>query len=134
MKYLPARAAGILATSTPTPLPEHGLLAPRQASTTASSAISSDLPLTTVFSVPKDCFRRDYGIMLDGTISGQPSAFLGFSAARHTCYPPSYSLLELSTSLWYSPGVCPSGYARASQQTDAADGQPDLTLAWCCPR
>lgn len=83
---------------------------------------------------PASCFDLGFGVMLEGTVSANPSAFRDYSAVRSECYPPLYQQLEISTGLWYSPGVCPSGYARASQGADVTDGNPSLTLAWCCPR
>ncbi|KAK3114213.1 hypothetical protein LTR53_007680 [Teratosphaeriaceae sp. CCFEE 6253] len=135
MKNLPARAASSLAMTTPAPTEMHRALAARQDTTTSAAAtgLSTNLPLTTIFTPPASCFDMKFGVMLDGTVSGNPSAFRDYSAAVQACYPESYSELELSTGLWFSPGVCPSGYARASQGADIADGNPSLTLAWCCP-
>ncbi|KAK3074515.1 hypothetical protein LTR53_002997 [Teratosphaeriaceae sp. CCFEE 6253] len=135
MKNLPARAASSLAMTTPAPTEVHRALAIRQDTTTSAAAtgLSTNLPLTTIFTPPASCFDMKFGVMLDGTVSGNPSAFRDYSAAVQSCYPESYSELELSTGLWFSPGVCPSGYAKASQGADIADGNPSLTLAWCCP-
>ncbi|KAK4574068.1 hypothetical protein LTR86_001829 [Recurvomyces mirabilis] len=132
MEYLPARAASPLAVTAPTSTTSPDALAVRQAATTTSAAsgtanITANVPLASIFTPNADCFDLPFGVLLDGTRSGAPSAFRDYSAARVSCYPSSYSRLELSTDLWFSPGVCPSGFTRASQLLGPT------TSAWCCP-
>ncbi|EMC95640.1 hypothetical protein BAUCODRAFT_497660 [Baudoinia panamericana UAMH 10762] len=107
-------------------------LAARQATPVT---LTANLPLTTIYTANSTCLTRPYGILADGTISGQPSAFRDYSLAEAACYPTSMFSLQYSTNLFYSPGVCPSGWGKASQQVPvpATSASTTVTLAWCCP-
>ncbi|TKA36565.1 hypothetical protein B0A55_13816, partial [Friedmanniomyces simplex] len=66
MKYIPARAASSLVLTTPAPTIPHPALAVRQATTSSATAtgLSTDVPLTTIFTPPSNCFDRDFGVLL----------------------------------------------------------------------
>ncbi|KAK5115454.1 hypothetical protein LTR62_001113 [Meristemomyces frigidus] len=133
MGSLPARAAFtpvLLERASITARQDNAATSAATTATPSSSSkgnITANIPLTTIFTPNADCFDLEFGVMLS-TASGPVSAFRDFSAARQTCYPSRYSKLELSTNLWFSPGVCPSGLTRASQMIG-----PTTTSAWCCP-
>ncbi|KAK5724237.1 hypothetical protein LTR17_013523 [Elasticomyces elasticus] len=134
--HITARAAStLLSLTTPAPTVPHDALAVRQASVLeASSTTATNISLTTIFTPSPTCFDKTFGVMLDGTRSGNPSAFLDYSLAGSSCYPSSFSALQFqlsSVNAWYSPGVCPSGYLIASQEADSIT--TSVTNAWCCP-
>ena len=93
--------------------------------------------LTTTFTPDKSCFQyfkyrytgTDRTCKEGGT--GTPSACtylqLGPSESDAGCFPSS---LELGTTFYYSPGICPSGFEVACSST-LDDGE---TRATCCPR
>lgn len=97
----------------------------------SSAATSSFLPLTTVFPVPTSCFDNIYYALFT---SPDISAFRDYNALSSQCYPESYGAFEYPTATfeasWYSPGVCPSGYAIASSYYD---NEASATRAYCCP-
>ncbi|CAG1972279.1 unnamed protein product [Fusarium graminearum] len=91
--------------------------------------------LTTTFTPAKSCFQfykyryiGDELTCLDGG-TGAPSACtymqLGPSGSNSDCFPSS---LELGSTFYYSPGVCPSGFEVACSSTVGGE-----TRATCCP-
>ncbi|KAH7179255.1 uncharacterized protein B0J16DRAFT_374321 [Fusarium flagelliforme] len=91
--------------------------------------------LTTTFTPDKSCFKY-YKYMYTGTDrtckkggTGAPSVCtymqLGPSASDAGCFPSS---LELGSTFYYSPGICPSGFEVACSSTFG-----DETRATCCP-
>ncbi|KAG5774798.1 hypothetical protein H9Q73_011522 [Fusarium xylarioides] len=91
--------------------------------------------LTTTFIPDKSCFQYykyrytgDELTCLEGG-TGAPSACtymqLGPSGSDENCFPSS---LELGSTFYYSPGVCPSGYEVACSSTIGGE-----TRATCCP-
>ncbi|OBS22826.1 hypothetical protein FPOA_09150 [Fusarium poae] len=91
--------------------------------------------LTTTFEPAKSCFQYykyrysgdDLTCLSGGT--GAPSVCtymqLGPSASDADCFPSS---LELSSTFYYSPGICPSGFEVACSSTVGGE-----TRATCCP-
>ncbi|KAF5639621.1 nitrogen metabolic regulation nmr [Fusarium sp. NRRL 52700] len=91
--------------------------------------------LTTTFTPAKSCFQYykyrytgDELTCLEGG-TGAPSACtymqLGPSGSDANCFPSS---LELGSTFYYSPGICPSGYEVACSSTVGGE-----TRATCCP-
>jgi hypothetical protein len=92
--------------------------------------------LTTTFTPDKSCFQY-YKYRYTGDEitckeggTGAPSACtymqLGPSGSDAGCFPSS---LELGSTFYYSPGVCPSGFEVACSSTFGGE-----TRATCCPR
>ncbi|RGP79770.1 hypothetical protein FLONG3_2083 [Fusarium longipes] len=91
--------------------------------------------LTTTFTPAKSCFQyykyrytgNQLTCLAGGT--GAPSACtymqLGPSASDADCFPSS---LELGSTFYYSPGICPSGFEVACSSTIGGE-----TRATCCP-
>ncbi|KAI7759314.1 hypothetical protein LZL87_008691 [Fusarium oxysporum] len=91
--------------------------------------------LTTTFTPAKSCFQYykyrytgDELTCLEGG-TGAPSACtymqLGPSGSDADCFPSS---LELGSTFYYSPGICPSGFEVACSSTVGGE-----TRATCCP-
>ncbi|SCO09498.1 uncharacterized protein FFB20_13312 [Fusarium fujikuroi] len=91
--------------------------------------------LTTTFTPAKSCFQY-YKYRYTGTEltcleggTGAPSACtymqLGPSGSDANCFPSS---LELGSTFYYSPGICPSGFEVACSSTVGGE-----TRATCCP-
>ncbi|WZH44057.1 uncharacterized protein QYS62_005073 [Fusarium acuminatum] len=91
--------------------------------------------LTTTFTPAKSCFQYykyrytgDELTCLEGG-TGAPSACtymqLGPSGSDADCFPSS---LELDSTFYYSPGICPSGFEVACSSTSGGE-----TRATCCP-
>ncbi|KAM6511808.1 hypothetical protein FALCPG4_016801 [Fusarium falciforme] len=97
--------------------------------------MTSQVPaLTTTFTPAKTCsqyykyrYTGDKVQCLDN--SGEPSACtymqLGPSQSEADCFPSS---LELGSTFYYSPGICPSGFEIACSSTSGGE-----TRATCCP-
>lgn len=102
-----------------------------------SAAMTTQAPaLTTTFTPAKSCFQY-YKYRYTGTEltcleggTGAPSACtymqLGPSGSDANCFPSS---LELGSTFYYSPGICPSGFEVACSSTVGGE-----TRATCCPR
>ncbi|VTT72433.1 unnamed protein product [Fusarium fujikuroi] len=91
--------------------------------------------LTTAFTPAKSCFQY-YKYRYTGTEltcleggTGAPSACtymqLGPSGSDANCFPSS---MELGSTFYYSPGICPSGFEVACSSTVGGE-----TRATCCP-
>ncbi|KAI8650183.1 hypothetical protein NCS56_01470400 [Fusarium sp. Ph1] len=97
--------------------------------------MTSQVPaLTTTFTPAKTCSQyykyRYTGDEVQCTDNdGEPSACtymqLGPSQSEADCFPSS---LELGSTFYYSPGICPSGYQIACSSTSGRE-----TRATCCP-
>lgn len=67
------------------------------------------------------------------------SVFFGhwgsYEAAR-TCYPPAVAgtAVDVGSNYYFSPGVCPSGYATACAYTGHTNIPDIVTASVCCPR
>lgn len=101
------------------------------------SDMTTQIPdLTTTFTPAKSCFQyykyrytgNELTCLEGGT--GAPSACtymqLGPSGSDADCFPSS---LELGSTFYYSPGICPSGFEVACSSTSGGE-----TRATCCPR
>lgn len=71
------------------------------------------VPLTTLFTPPASCFTNLYN---KGTWIGLGSGLLtydyGSPMDRDECFPPQFAnFYGVSSGLYYSPELCPSGYA-----------------------
>jgi len=134
MNFLSPHASGLLITLLP-------LLSP---ATAADQITSATLPLTTIFTPPRNCFTDvslftgynyptasnspySVGLGAGNEFSNCSPCWLGL-ATTSTCFPSSYSI-----SATYSPGVCPKGYEIACSSVDS-NGQVLETVATCCPR
>ncbi|KAK4175050.1 hypothetical protein QBC36DRAFT_379673 [Triangularia setosa] len=97
-------------------------------------------PVTTVFTGPSTCLSTT-SFIGNGIAGFYVAAF--WSDATE-CYPPGTQSLDLHTAYYYSPGICPSGWApvaslesgfpiTASDYSQKALA-PKGTTAWlCCP-
>jgi len=86
---------------------------------------TTGFPLTSTFTPPATCLSTLY-------YYDSPTGFwveLGPSNAPD-CLPPNY---QSSLGIYYSPGVCPSGYTEACSSSVLVDSLTE-TRATCCPR
>lgn len=84
-------------------------------------------PLTTAFKPSSSCFST----LFQTTSNEVVLAPLGLTG----CYPSGFSAAFATTSVslaYYSPGICPSGYAHATPVIDGLLGA-DETGVYCCP-
>ncbi|KAI9039884.1 uncharacterized protein KD926_008985 [Aspergillus affinis] len=89
---------------------------------TASETQKSHLPLTTTFTPPASCISN---VWLAST-SGK--TWMNLGPINHTeCLPSGWSKSD-----YYSPGICPTGYAIAASGI-VIDGPKTETAATCCP-
>jgi len=107
-------------------------------------------PLNYVFTPPASCMSETTLVSYLTKLSSPSSAaftttkvFINhFSWGDSACYPPTIAT-TLGTTRWnngyyYSPGICPSGWASACQQQTSAFGwsttlASDTTAVLCCP-
>jgi hypothetical protein len=94
-------------------------------------ATTTVLPLTTVFTPPASCLNAPFTLESSSSgVAGFSTAWRDWGETSSQCYPHSFSSLQFTWG-WYSPGVCPSGYAIA--QTSIPSTAIKTTQAWCCP-
>jgi len=88
---------------------------------TANSYSTPTLPLTTIFTPPASCLSN---IVVDNgnTLVAPPE--------QKQCYPSGWE-----TTLFYSPGICPSGYHVAVSNASVYGSTSDTieTIVTCCP-
>ncbi|ODH49899.1 hypothetical protein GX48_03988 [Paracoccidioides brasiliensis] len=117
-------------------------------STSTSSSSSSPSPsqrrpaVPITFTPPGSCLSDVYQVLTTGvaTVSGTESTdtrtFYELGAHSSECFPPSGYLPwitnQVSSSAYYSPGVCPPGYLTCRSDTIAV-GTLTETRATCCP-
>ncbi|PLB48753.1 hypothetical protein P170DRAFT_425777 [Aspergillus steynii IBT 23096] len=89
---------------------------------TASETQKTHLPLTTTFTPPDSCISNPW---LAST-SGKTWMNLG-PISRSECLPSGWQKTD-----YFSPGICPTGYAIAASGT-VIDGTRTETAATCCP-
>ena len=87
--------------------------------------------LTTTLTPPSSCFDPTYTLAPEG--NDKVSGAVVKRGIQQTCYPPSFYLTQTNTQSYsaagfYSPGVCPSGYATPTTSTSYS-----TTFATCCP-
>lgn len=95
----------------------------------------AQLALTTTFTPPASCF--DTSTILDvwttvcaaGLASCQYQVLGQAPDGSKTCMPPGYTP---GGNNYYSPGICPSGYATACSSLNSV-GSLTETVATCCP-
>lgn len=78
-------------------------------------------PLTTTFTPPGSCFEYIFPF--------ETSALLYANRSMTECFPSGYNAGFLSSG-YYSPGVCPSGYATGCASVNTEQAVEGL----CCPR
>ncbi|CAI7615431.1 unnamed protein product [Penicillium manginii] len=89
-------------------------------------ATTAALPLTTTFSPPADCTTDSYHV-LRSTSSNYSWWWTSLGTSDwSTCFPSGYQPTG-----YFSPGVCPEGYAPVDQTCISSDEE---TQATCCPR
>ncbi|EEH40201.2 hypothetical protein PAAG_02256 [Paracoccidioides lutzii Pb01] len=98
--------------------------------------------LPTTFTPPGSCLSDVYQFLTTGvatvseTESTDTRTFYELGARSSECFPPSGYLPwitnQVSSSAYYSPGVCPSGYLICRSDTIAV-GTLTETRATCCP-
>ncbi|KAL4932994.1 uncharacterized protein BDV17DRAFT_287357 [Aspergillus undulatus] len=88
----------------------------------ASETLQTHLPLTTTFTPPDSCISN----LWLGSTSGKTWMNLG-PISRSECLPSGWQKTD-----YYSPGICPTGYAIAASGT-VIDGSVTETAATCCP-
>ncbi|EEH49315.2 uncharacterized protein PADG_05394 [Paracoccidioides brasiliensis Pb18] len=112
-------------------------------STSSSSSPSQRRPTVPItFTPPGSCLSDVYQVLTTGvaTVSGTESTdtrtFYELGAHSSECFPPSGYLPwitnQVSSSAYYSPGVCPPGYLTCRSDTIAV-GTLTETRATCCP-
>lgn len=86
-------------------------------------------PLTTTFTAPSSCATATglYQIFSEAESYHYEQGPLG---SRTECFPSGY---DTSPSLYYSPGLCPSGYTPACSSTDIVSRTATETAYTCCP-
>ncbi|KAI1102038.1 hypothetical protein F4804DRAFT_314328 [Jackrogersella minutella] len=90
-------------------------------------------PLTTTFTPDPECTSVISGIVFtqtgaDGSTTEHQYQSLGPSDTSK-CYPPAFE----PTSVFYSPGICPSGWVSACGTADIIGGTVTETRVTCCP-
>ncbi|KAI2464605.1 hypothetical protein F4781DRAFT_412495 [Annulohypoxylon bovei var. microspora] len=90
-------------------------------------------PLTTTFTPAPECTAVISGIVFtqtgtDGNTTTHKYHSLGPSDTS-SCYPPAFQ----TTSGFFSPGICPSGWSSACGSVDVIGGSITETTATCCP-
>ncbi|KAJ5606026.1 hypothetical protein N7510_008807 [Penicillium lagena] len=86
------------------------------------STATPPLPLTTTFTPPRGCLHDLWAAMSGG------STWMNLGPINTAeCLPSGWAPAS-----YFSPGVCPSGYAIASKST-AGSGTATQTIATCCP-
>ncbi|KAJ5815149.1 hypothetical protein N7474_006926 [Penicillium riverlandense] len=87
-----------------------------------ASTATGPLPLTTTFTPPQGCLHDLWAAMSGG------STWMNLGPINTAeCLPSGWAPAS-----YFSPGVCPSGYAIASEST-AESGTATQTIATCCP-
>ncbi|KAK2596871.1 hypothetical protein N8I77_012758 [Diaporthe amygdali] len=86
-------------------------------------------PLTTTFTAPSSCATATglYQIWPEADTYYYEQGPLG---SRTECYPSGY---DASSSQYYSPGLCPSGYTPACSSTGIVSRTATETAYTCCP-
>ena len=100
----------------------------------AISTITTQMPLTTVFTPPNWCTSQPYTYFteVDGMSTFWRDVDGPGDGTESACFPYSYGYQHNPTvSAEYSPGVCPSGYEGAAVSQDGPTG---AATSWCCPR
>ncbi|KAK6330372.1 hypothetical protein TWF696_003468 [Orbilia brochopaga] len=98
---------------------------------TTKSTPTTSYPLTTQFPPPTSCATQYWFPTVYPNVT--PSAVLangppiGVESALSDCWPPDFNTVGFSSSTFYSPGICPSGYATASQSYISR-----TMYAYCC--
>lgn len=91
-------------------------------------------PLTTVFTPPADCLNGLHAENWD--IASATASYPYFhlpNGDRIDCFPYDYFVVDYP---FYSPGICPSGYALVSYNVTTSTGTSNLatvTRGDCCP-
>lgn len=98
--------------------------------TSSVSLIQNGIPLVDIFTPPRDCTAASaYAptIWAGNQVAYTPKP----SAKRPACYPTlsAYN----SGGLWYSPGVCPTGYNYVATTSILRTQGSFVTMAYCCP-
>ena len=95
-------------------------------------------PLTTIWPDGQHCVQTYTSAAGEGWAATY-SVFFGhwgsYKAAR-TCYPPAVvgTAVDVGSNYYFSPGVCPSGYATACAYTGHTNIPTTVTASVCCPR
>jgi len=84
--------------------------------------------LTTTFTPAPSCVESFSHLYINHTKNGAGPAIAG-PVITSGCVPDQY---DLHVSKYYSPGICPSGYAAACSSSNAIGSQTE-TVITCCP-
>ena len=95
-------------------------------------------PLTTVWSGGLHCLQT-YSSGTGGVFAPTYSLFVGHWggwAPASTCYPPvaGATSVDIGAPYYFSPGVCPLGWATACSYTGHGGVPASVTASVCCPR
>ncbi|KAF3908755.1 hypothetical protein ABW21_db0201014 [Orbilia brochopaga] len=98
---------------------------------TTKSTPTTSYPLTTQFPPPASCATQYWmptvypGVTPSAVLANGPP--IGVASALSECWPPDFNTVGYSSSTFYSPGICPSGYVTASQSYISR-----TMYAYCC--
>ena len=93
-------------------------------------------PLTTIWSDGLNCLQT-YTSAAGVGFAATYSLFFGHWGdykPASTCYPPAKTRVDVGAPYYFSPGVCPLGWATACSYTGHDNIPSTVTASLCCPR